>query len=140
MTGKYLGYFSGLKSTFDTHFLSRKTEDESYKLHYFIFTDGQLSQTDDITPIYQKRLGWPYDSMMRFEIYYNSSHLFENMDYIFSVDADLQAINEIKPESIISDLTGTRHPGYPSIQRARSLPYDDHVNSGSYIADDEGKK
>jgi histo-blood group ABO system transferase len=138
MTGKYTEYFPKLKESFDKHFLPKKSDDETYEIHYFIFTDGKISVSDDTTVIPQKRLGWPFDSMMRFEIYYNASAQYKDTDYLFSVDADLQAVNDVTPEQIISDLTGTRHPGYPAVAPARNLPYDNHVTSGSYIGDDEG--
>jgi histo-blood group ABO system transferase len=136
MTGKYISYFPNLKKTFDQHFLTQEGDD-TYQIHYFIFTDGKLEETEDVTAIPQKRLGWPFDSMMRFEIYFNASSLYSDMDYLYSVDADLQATRAILPETIIADLMGTRHPGYPNLSKARALPYDNHVASGSYIGDDE---
>ena len=75
--------------------------------------------------------------MMRFEIYLNIYDKFKDFDYIFSVDADLEAVGDISASQIISDLTACRHPGYPAPGPARSLPYDHHENSAAYIADDE---
>jgi histo-blood group ABO system transferase len=78
---------------------------------YFVFTDGDIELADDITKVHQSRLGWPYDTMMRFEIYLKSQDLFEGYDYLFALDADMLFVADVGDE-ILGDLVGTIHPGY----------------------------
>lgn len=78
---------------------------------YFVFTDGEIESAQDVQKIYQNRLGWPYDTLMRFEIYLNNKHLFDGYDYLFALDADMLFVGEVGDE-ILGDLVGTIHPGY----------------------------
>ena len=61
MTGKYTQFLPKLKETFDKHFLKSDTDIKKFKIHYFIFTDGQIDKNEDITVIPQDKLGWPND-------------------------------------------------------------------------------
>ncbi len=76
-------YLDQLVKTFDFYFLKpsmtqqllqyvtgRSLSTEQYELHYFIFTDSDvLLQSPRLHVIYQRRLGWPLDTLMRFEVY-----------------------------------------------------------------------
>lgn len=78
---------------------------------YFVFTDGTIEESEDVKKIYQSRLGWPYDTMMRFEIYLKNQELFDGYDYLFALDADMLFVGDVGDE-ILGDLVGTIHPGY----------------------------
>lgn len=105
-TGKYLSYAEKLITSARTHFC------KNHEVFYFVFTDGQLQNTGpDIVRIEQKRLGWPYDTMMRFHTYYTVKELLQEMDYIFAIDADMIFVNTVADE-ILGDLVATLHPGY----------------------------
>jgi len=105
-TGKYLAYAERLIASARTHFC------KEHEVFYFVFTDGQIQDTGaDIVRIEQKRLGWPYDTMMRFHAYYGVRELLQEMDYIYATDADMLFVNTVGDE-IFSDLVGTLHPGY----------------------------
>lgn len=105
-TGKYLTHAENLIQSARKHFC------REHDVLYFVFTDGQLKDAgDDIVRIEQKRLGWPYDTMMRFHAYYGARELLGKMDYIFATDADMLFVDTVGDE-ILSDLVGTLHPGY----------------------------
>lgn len=104
-TGKYISYAEKLIESARIHFC------KNHEVIYFMFTDGALPAVEDVVRIEQKRLGWPYDTMMRFHAYYAAQGLFKNLDYLFAVDADMVFVNTVGDE-ILGDLVATLHPGY----------------------------
>ena len=82
-TGKYTVFLEKLVASADMYFLP------GHNRTYFIFTDGQAPQASNIVRIEQQRLGWPYDTMMRFNVYLNAASYFADFDYLFACDADM---------------------------------------------------
>ena len=104
-TGKYDVFANQLIRSARQFFLTDK------QVNYFVFTDGVVEEAEDVVIVHQPRLGWPYDTMMRFEIYLNHKELFKDFDYVFAVDADMLFVDYIG-EEILGDLVGTIHPGF----------------------------
>ena len=105
-TGKYTVFLvKELVESADAYFLP------GYHRTYFIFTDGHVPQADNVVRIEQKRLGWPYDTMMRFSVYWNAASYFEKIDYLFACDADMLFVNMVGDE-ILGERVATRHPGF----------------------------
>ncbi|MBY0110254.1 MAG: hypothetical protein K2X90_04035 [Candidatus Babeliaceae bacterium] len=114
---------------------ARKYFCSEHNVHYFVFTDGALTPAADVTKIFQKRLGWPYDTLMRFSVYLQHKDLFELFDYIYAIDADMLFVSPVGSE-IFSDLVGTQHPGY--INR-RGTYEETNKKSTAYVHQTEGK-
>jgi histo-blood group ABO system transferase len=130
-TGKYLSYAEQLIASARTHFCV------GHEVLYFVFTDGTLQDTGgDIVRVEQKRLGWPYDTMMRFHAYYGAKELLQKMDYIFCSDADMLFVHKVGDE-ILSDLVATRHPGFYNKPRSQ-YTYETRKESHACINGDEG--
>jgi histo-blood group ABO system transferase len=104
-TGKYTTFLPALCASADKYFLP------NHERTYFIFTDGHVPESDNIVRIEQKRLGWPYDTMMRFKVYRDAAHHFADCDYLFACDADMLFVNTFGQE-ILGERVATRHPGY----------------------------
>lgn len=105
-TGRYIQFVEPLVNSARTYFCNGN------EVTYFVFTDGQLEHpAKDIVTFHQKRLGWPYDTMMRFEMYDNQRETLARMDYLFACDADMLFVAPVGNE-ILGDLVGTQHPGY----------------------------
>ncbi|MFA6066673.1 MAG: hypothetical protein WC707_05835 [Candidatus Babeliaceae bacterium] len=127
-TGKYIEFAENLISSARSFFCRK------HHVTYFVFTDGILkNKKDDIVTVYQKRLGWPQDTLMRFHTYYRARDLLEPFDYIFAIDADMQFADSINDE-ILSPLVATIHPGY----RHHRGPYECDNISQAYVSDKEG--
>jgi histo-blood group ABO system transferase len=126
-TGKYITFVSPLIKSARTHFCA------NHQVTYFVFTDGQLSQEPDIVKIEQKKLGWPYDTMMRIAMYHEQRDLLQNMDYIFAVDADMLFVDTVGDE-ILSDRVATLHPGYVG----RRGTYEYRKQCTAYVKPNEG--
>lgn len=108
-TGKYTRFVGPLLASARQYFC------KNHKVTFFIFTDGVIEQADDVVRIEQKRLGWPYDTMMRFAVYQQAAEYFKEQDYLFSCDADMLFVNTVGDE-ILADLVATQHPGFVGIR------------------------
>jgi len=101
---------------------------------YFVFTDGEPPKLPNIVKIHQERLGWPYDTMMRYEMYYNAKELLEKMDYLFACDADMLFVDTVGDE-ILGKQVATQHPGFVG----KRGTYETRKISTAYIGPKEGK-
>jgi histo-blood group ABO system transferase len=105
-TGKYTSFVPPLIQSAEKHFC------KNHKVTYFVFTDGIIeTSTENVVTIYQPRLGWPFDTMMRYHVYFSQSELLETQDYLFACDADMLFVDEVGDE-ILSELVATQHPGF----------------------------
>ena len=104
-TGRYSQFVEPLLAS------ARKNFCTNSNVTYFIFTDGQIPVAPDVVRIEQKRLGWPYDTMMRMDVYAKHRDAYKNIDYLFATDADMRFVNTVG-EEILHDLVGTQHPGF----------------------------
>jgi histo-blood group ABO system transferase len=130
-TGKYTVFLDKLLQTADQYFLP------GHEKTYFIFTDGQAPESDHVVRIEQKRLGWPYDTMMRFRVYYESADAFAGMDYLFACDADM-FFADVVGDEILGERVATRHPGF-CLPHQRHDDYERDSVSTAYVGPDEGE-
>ena len=127
-TGKYINYVKPLIASAHKYFCT------NHKVTYFVFTDGQVPEDDTIVRIEQKRLGWPYDTMMRIAIYHKNRELLKDMDYLFATDADMLFVDTVGDE-ILSDRVATQHPGFIG----KRGTYESRKESTAYIGHHEGR-
>jgi histo-blood group ABO system transferase len=104
-TGKYDIFVKSLIESAEKYFCPK------HEITYFVFTDGIIPESAKIVRIEQPRLGWPFDSMMRFEIYAQNQDLLISQDYLFACDADMLFVNLVG-EEILSERVATLHPGF----------------------------
>jgi histo-blood group ABO system transferase len=127
-TGKYIEYIPRLLHSADSYFLP------NHQVTYFVFTDSPFVHTNAHVT-YQSQLGWPYDSMMRFEIYHKHKELFEDLDYIYAIDADMLFVDTVGNE-ILSELVAT----VLSVHLFDPIkPYEANPLSTAYVHMAEGK-
>ena len=127
-TGKYTQFIPPLIDSARKHFCSNHT------VTYFVFTDGQIPIADDIVQLYQKRLGWPFDTMMRYHVYAQHAALLLAQDYLYSCDADMLFVDTVGDE-ILGEHVATLHPGFVG-QRGS---YYRNPHSLAYVSDKEGQ-
>ena len=96
---------------------------------FFVFTDGNIEEGKDVVKVYQKRVGWPFDTLKRVHIYEAHAELFERMDYVFAIDADVRFVGKVGDE-ILSTLVGTQHPIVLSKEK---FPFEKNRKSTAYI-------
>lgn len=128
-TGKYTMFVKPLIESAESYFLPL------HKRTYFIFTDhiDEIPKAENIVPIYQERLGWPYDTMMRCKVYVEHQDLYNDLDYMYACDADMLFVDTVGNE-ILSDRVATQHPG----AIGRRGTYENNPKGRAYVADNEG--
>lgn len=129
-TGKYTTFVPPLIDSAEKYFC------RNHKVTYFVFTDGPIeTKAKNVVIIYQPRLGWPYDTMMRYHVYYDHREVLETQDYLFACDADMLFVNEVGDE-ILSERVATQHPGFVGKRGS----YETDPRSLACINDDEGEQ
>lgn len=107
----------------------------NHEVTYFVFADGnRIPEADGVVRIFQERLGWPYDTMMRNAIYYKNKDLLAEQDYLFAIDADMRFVDTVGDE-ILGKRVATIHAGY---LHSRGT-YETNPSSLAYVPAHEGK-
>ncbi len=130
-TGKYDSFVDPLIASARMHFC------HDHEVTYYVFTDGVISEAPDVVKIHQKRLGWPYDTLMRNSIYYDHRDAFASEDYVFALDADMLFVNTVGSE-IFGERVATMHPGYATT--GARLPFERDEKSRAYVAKKDRKR
>lgn len=113
------------------------------EIHYFVFTDAEniFDETNNrrIHRIYQKDLWWPNNTLMRFQMFLDHKREYEDIDYLFFCNADLEVVSLIEENEFLpigkQKYLATLHPGYYDKKRG-SFPYEKNPLSTAYIQDD----
>ncbi len=70
--------------------------------HLFLFTDRKdatLASWDNVTFVGQEKLGWPFDSIMRFEMYLSlHAVLTDKYDFFYAIDSDAVFVSPVGAE------------------------------------------
>ncbi|EJF37547.1 glycosyltransferase family 6 [Capnocytophaga sp. oral taxon 335 str. F0486] len=137
-TGRYITFWEDFFKSAEKYFITEATK------HYFVFTDTQNSiegeDTKRVKRIYQQKLGWPYDTLMRFEIFLKAEKELEQMDYIFFFNANMKFIQNVEAEEFLpikENLLGIRHPIF--LNNRNMFTYDRTPLSLAYMEEDEGE-
>lgn len=126
-TGKYVNFVPPLVKSSEKYFC------RNHNVTYFVFTDGELPAADNIVRIHQSRLGWPYDTMMRYHTYAAQEELLSSQDYLFACDADMLFVDEVGDE-ILGERVATQHPGFVGKRGS----YETNPLSTAYVSSQEG--
>jgi len=137
-TGNYTIFWENFYASFSQFFLP------GYEKQYFIFTDSNnpsLRKGDNVHLIYQKKLGWPYDTLFRFRMFYGIDDQLNDFDYIFFFNANMICLQNID-ESILPNheeqLVVVKHPGFFDKERS-SYTYETNPLSKAYIPHEKGE-
>lgn len=126
-TGKYIRFVDPLIKSAEKHFCA------NHNVTYFVFTDGTMPPADNVVCFHQARLGWPYDTMMRYHAYAAHADELAKQDYLFACDADMLFVNTVGDE-ILGERVATIHPGY---YQSRGT-YETNPISTAYIPGNQG--
>lgn len=138
-TGKYDVFWRDFFESMEKFFLTKSEK------HYYIFTEAEHlygeESCDRIHKIYQERMGWPYDTLMRFDLFSHIEDELKQYDYIFFMNANMLCVKPVTEEEFLpvkEELLAVRHPGcikYPVLL----YPYDRNKKSTAYIPYGKGK-
>lgn len=112
--------------------------------HYFVFTDSNIPTFDNpnVNIIHQEKLGWPFDTLKRFNMFLRVENELSEMDYLFFFNANIIVKQTIGTEILSSEeeeLITARHPGSYKIDNPDLFSYDRNPNSNAFIPYGEGK-
>jgi histo-blood group ABO system transferase len=126
-TGKYICFVNPLIESAKKYFC------RNHRVTYFVFTDQEFDPPEDVVRIEQHRLGWPYDTMMRYQIYLDHWQRLLKQDYLFACDADMLLVGDVGDE-ILGKRVATLHPGF----LGKRGSYETNSRSKAYIGKREG--
>lgn len=135
-TGKYDKFFQKLYDSCENNFL------RNHEKVYYVFSDGDIPNKPNIFRINQSKLGWPYDTMMRFHMFNSIKDELLKNDYIFFFNANMLVMNEIS-DSVIPGvdndyLMGVSHPSFYNIP-VDFTTYDRNNKCSCFIPYGQGK-
>ena len=93
-TGPYARLFEDFYITFKQHFLTGKAE-----FVFYVWTDSDLiKETDDVKLYPHSYAGYPWDTLLRFEMFLEAKNDFEGCDYLYFFNANALFLEDIGEE------------------------------------------
>jgi hypothetical protein len=140
-TGKYSIFWKDFYLSSEKNFLPEAEK------HYFVFTDASEIDYEKGNPrihkIYQKDLGWPDNTLMRYDIFLKLEEEISDTDYLFYLNANLLFLEKISAGEFLPQnqekLVGCLHPGYYN-KSPEKYTYENNPQSMSYIKPKDGMK
>jgi len=106
--GKYDIFFKDFYESINSKFLP------SHEKTFFIFSDKKFEERNNLIQIHQEKMGWPYDSMMRFHLLNKIKDEVSKYDFVFFFNVNMVAVQnigeEVLPTEINDFLMGCNHP------------------------------
>lgn len=112
-TGKYVAFWEEFYKSFEEKFL------ENYQKEYYVFTDSAEiygeKENSFIHRIFQENLGWPGNTLFRFQMFQSVIPQLRQAEYIFFMNANVVCLKKVTGEMILpgeKELVVVQHPGY----------------------------
>ncbi len=136
-TGKYHVFWDKF------HASAQKNLFPQAEKHFFVFSDAprEALARDDMTYIYQPKLGWPYDTLQRFHMFSRILDQLKTFDFIFFFNANVEFVGEVTEEILPKPEEGllvVQHPGYCTA-KPYDFPYERNGRSTACIPLSKGK-
>lgn len=138
-TGKYIIFWEKFYQSAEKFLLIKN------KKQYFVFTDCVdkiIGEDVNVTKIYQEKLGWPNDTLMRFQFFLSIKDRLQQFDHLFFFNANMVFVNKIAANDILPSgsekLVCALHPCFCDKPRSE-FTYDNNPYSLAYIPDDKGQ-
>lgn len=138
-TGKYHIFWKDFFISAEKNFFP--TEEKTY----YVFTDAEeiyAEENHNVKKIYQKNLGWPYNTLMRFHVFLQIETELNKCDYLFFVNANTIITGtigtDILPGIENDGLVATLHPMYYNVPIDKST-LERNPKSEAYISYGTGK-
>ena len=124
-TGKYEIFWKDFYLSCEKNFI------EGAEKTYFIFTDSvevyDEKNNPNIQKIFQKDIGWPFNTLKRYEMFSRLADKLKDFDYTFFFNANLLFIEKITEEEFLPKnnerLLGVIHPGFYNTPK-NTWPYE----------------
>ena len=141
-TGKYIVFWKDFFTSSEKFFIPGSTKE------YFVFTDAtefEFSNNPQVHTISHQKLGWPYDTLLRFQVFLKAKEQLVNCDYIFFFNANMQFVQTITAAEFLPDgktddgLVATLHPRFFNKPREKFTYEDQQTTSLAYVDKSKGK-
>lgn len=136
-TGEYLGMALSMVASARLYFF------KGYFVRFFVFTDQELPDGEDLQFINVKHEPCPFPVLKKFHYLHDHKTVFDGIDYLFLCGADMFFVNPVGEEILLLDmpyLTGTSHPRFWSQDSDVKIrgTYETNELSRAYVKADEG--
>ena len=135
-TGRYTVFWKDFYLSCEKYFIPEAEKE------YYVFTDSEHLEFDSQSNVHlieQKKLGWPYDTLLRFDMFLRIEDELKKADYIFFFNANTKFLKKISPAEILPD---DEHDGLVAATfnwTPDKFTYDRNPKSTAYIPYGEGK-
>lgn len=130
-TGKYSSFFEGFYKSTEEYLL------QGHHKHYFVWSDDDdlAYGLQNVTLIHRDCLGFPQDSLFRFEMFLQAEDELREYDYIFFFNSNALICRQVG-EEILPDETGLSMGVwvYSGKKSAHSYTYERRPKSLAYVA------
>lgn len=109
---------------------------------YYVFTDAEdleFANNSNVHLIHQEKRGWPYDTLLRFDMFLGIEDKLKKADYIFFFNGNAKFLKKIAPKEMLPD---DEHDGLVAATfdwTPDKFTYDRNPESLAYIPYGEGK-
>lgn len=138
-TGRYTVFWNSFYESAEKFLLT------DCEKHYFVFTDrvDDFNTQENVSIFDQKKLGWPYDTLMRFDIFLSIKELLQSYDFIYFFNGNTEFLstitaNDLLPLSNQENFTLVHQPHMFHLKR-KKFTYDRNPKSSAYISYQHGK-
>lgn len=134
--GRYTVFWDDFYQSSEKHFV-REAEKE-----YFVFTDAEhlnFDEKENVHLIPQCKKGWPFDTLMRYEMFLQIEKQLEQADYIFFFNGNSKFFRKISAAEILPD---DEHDGLVAATfdwSKEKFTYERNPLSTAYISEGEGR-
>lgn len=128
-TNKYIRFINPLVQSINLYFL------KNHNKKIFCFTNHKYYDVpSNVKLVYQEHMNWPFITLKRYEIFYKNKELYNDIDVLYYLDADMLVVDEVSDDflPINEDLIAVEHPAYRLYnlqtfeRRVESLAYVDY--------------
>lgn len=139
-TGKYVVFWKEFYLSCKEKFLTKSHKE------FFVFTDSESLYNEEndlcIHRIFQKNLGWPGNTLMRFDMFISQKERIKNFDYIFFINANAEFVCNVTEQEFLpdtEDIVVVQHPAFEKTDKYM-FPYERRKKSTAYIPYCDGKE
>lgn len=133
--GRYIVFWDNFYKEMEKNFLPDAA------VTYFVWTDDKTkSFPKNVVKIKQENLGWPKNTLMRFQMFESQKERLKEYDYIYFMNANMMPVDKIGSEIFPSEnqeLMVITHPGYYKKSKD-TFPYDRNKDTEAYIPRGQG--
>jgi len=137
-TGRYITFFKSLYESCEKYFL------KNHEKTYFVFTDNDnfdYSDKENVIKVEQKHLGWPYDTLMRYDMFLKIEDKLKEYDFCYYINANCEVKKPIGEEIFPTEEQGLMATIWADhyYEAPDDHPYCRNEKSSAYIPFGEGE-